>query len=227
MKNIPNNNLNEEIILGHNHSFDVGIARKLGLEAAIVYNHIIYWISINANKKDAELIEGKYWMYEKQEDIADFLGYLSYDSVKRAIKILLESGLLIKGNFNKNPFDKTSWYTITNQKLILIKKSLAKAHPCAIDSVPVRDPQRTGAPSIYKEHNYKQEEHQQQQHARDERDADDDLIFSDKEKEELKNFTPEDIQQAIEITKHECIQKANKSQVKYFFKVIANLPKKK
>ena len=117
----------DQIISGHSHSFDSGIARELGINAAIVYNHIIYWIRINAHKKDAEMIEGKYWMYETQKEMSDFLDYMSFEEVKKAVVKLLDAGLLIKGNYNKNPFDRTAWYTVPDQKII--KKTLTKA-PC-------------------------------------------------------------------------------------------------
>jgi DNA-binding Lrp family transcriptional regulator len=102
----------------HSHSINQGIARHLGLDCAAVLSHIIYWLQINASKKDAEMIEGKYWMYETQKQIADFLGYLSEDTVQKALKKLVELGILIKGNFNKNAFDRTTWYTVFDQEII-------------------------------------------------------------------------------------------------------------
>jgi hypothetical protein len=60
-----------------------------------------------------------------------------------------------------------------------------------------------------------------------EADVDVDLIFSDSEKETLKNFSAEQVSQAKKTTKENCKQTANPSRVKYFFKVIQNLPKEK
>lgn len=133
-----------ECIAGFSHSFDQGVAIKYGMAAAVVFNHIIYWLRFNFRKKDAELIEGKTWMYETQEAISESLGYLSYDEVKKAIKQLLDAGLLIKGNFNKNPFDKTNWYTVFDQKLIENGNNSNKSYESAIR----RDRQRPTAPSV-------------------------------------------------------------------------------
>lgn len=124
------------IISGFSHSFDTGIALELGLNAAIVYNHIYYWVERNSKTKDAEMIDGRYWMYESQKEMADFLGYLSEDEIQRAIKKLLDAGLIVKGNFNKNVFNRTNWYSIN----VPIKKSFTKPQKCGIDS-------RTGAGS--------------------------------------------------------------------------------
>lgn len=141
----------QDIFSGHAHAFDVGIATKVGIHSAIVFNHIVYWLNFNANKKNAEMIEGKYWMYETQKDIANSMGYLTEDEVQKAIKKLLEAGLLIKGNFNKNPFDKTNWYTVFDQNIFLNKnnnkKIITKPQNGGIESAIERHPERPAADS--------------------------------------------------------------------------------
>jgi hypothetical protein len=117
---------------GHSHSFDTGIAKELGLHCAIIYNHIIYWLKVNAAKGQG-IVNGKVWMYESQQQIADFLEYISLDEVKKSIPKLVEAGYLIKDNHNKNPFDKTSWYTVENQDII--QKSFTKVPNGTIDRV--------------------------------------------------------------------------------------------
>ena len=52
------------------------------------------------------------------------------------------------------------------------------------------------------------------------------IKFSDPEKEQLNNYTSEQIAQAYEITNRDCIQRANHSRVKFFFKVLENLKEK-
>lgn len=52
------------------------------------------------------------------------------------------------------------------------------------------------------------------------------IKFSDHEREQLNNYTPEQISQATEITHRDCIQRANHSRVKFFFKVLENLQEK-
>lgn len=135
---------------GHSHSFDVGVAKTLGLNAAVIFNHIVYWLRINA-AKGHNIKEGKVWMYEKQQEIADFLEYLSLDDVKKAMVKLIDSGLLIKGNFNSNPFDKTGWYTTSDQNIILVKKSNTKVPNGTIGSAKRHDPGCHLAPCIIQE----------------------------------------------------------------------------
>jgi hypothetical protein len=150
------------MISGHSHSFDVGIAKTLGINAAIVFNHIVYWLRINAAKGN-NIHENKVWMYETQQEIADFLEYMTLEQVKKAIVCLLDAGVLIKGNFNSNPFDKTAWYTTADQSICKIKKTLTKAPYGAIDKAHTLLPSSDTAPCIYKvQEEHIQEEQQQQ-----------------------------------------------------------------
>lgn len=101
----------KDIPSGYSHSFDVGIARKISVNAAIVYNHILYWLRINKSK-GFNFHEEKTWMYETCEEISVFFGYLSAKQVRDAINLLVDHGLLVKGNFSRNKFDRTTWYTL-------------------------------------------------------------------------------------------------------------------
>lgn len=121
-----------EIISGFNLSVDQGIAQSLGIEAAFIFNHIIYWLRINADKRDVEKIEGKYWMYETQKEMAEFFGFLDEDKICRGLKKLVESGLIERKCLSKNPFDRTYSYTVTDQRLI--KKSLRNPPICGIQA---------------------------------------------------------------------------------------------
>jgi hypothetical protein len=145
---------------GHSHSFDTGIAKELGLHCAIIYNHIIYWLRVNATKGQG-FVDGKVWMYESQQQISDFLEYMTLDEVKKAIPKLVESGYVIKGNHNKNPFDKTAWYTIPNQSEI--QKSFTKVPIGTFDSADSHDRESDLAPSINKEQTFPKGKVKQQQ----------------------------------------------------------------
>lgn len=100
-----------DIISGFNLSFDQGVAIQCGVNAAIVLNHIIYWLRFNEKNPEAQK-DGKIWMYETQEKMSEFLRFLSYKEVRNAVKILLEKNLIVKANFNNNHFVQTNWYSL-------------------------------------------------------------------------------------------------------------------
>lgn len=129
-------NLNQEdspCFSGHSHSFDTGLARHLGVNAAIVFNHIVYWLKIN-KFKNQNFIDGRTWMYETISQISEFLGYLSEKQVRDAVRILKENGLLIEGNYNQNKFDRTTWYALKNEddpyfQKMFSKRPVGQMHP--------------------------------------------------------------------------------------------------
>jgi hypothetical protein len=127
-------------IIGSSLSFDQGIAIECGVNAAIVYNHILYWLQQNIRNPRC-WHEEKIWMYESLPKIAEFFRFLTEKEVRLAITRLLEAGLLIRENFNSNKFDKTSWYSITDPSFILeIKKVNSKRPQGRIDATPEAHP---------------------------------------------------------------------------------------
>lgn len=206
------------IISGHSHTFDTGIAETLGLHAAIVFNHIVYWLKINCRKENANFYEGKYWMYETQKQMADFFGYLKEDDVWKAIKKLLDAGLLIKGNFNKSPFDKTGWYTTTDQEIFLgkkgIKEKFTKPLNSGIGDSQQRNPERPAAECNIQEDN--QEDNQEDHHQK----MIDDRFSKDEWAEIEKKYTKDQIKKAESLTIEKCACQKPESRRKYFRKVL-------
>ncbi len=96
------------------HSFDVEVASQCGVHAAILYNHIAYWIRANA-AKGMNFHDGRTWMYDNMKSFSLHMPYLTFDEVRRALEKLVNSGLIIKGNYNKVKFDRTIWYALGGQ----------------------------------------------------------------------------------------------------------------
>lgn len=115
------------------HSFNVGIATLTqSLEAATIFNHIIFWIKIN-KQNGKNQIDGRTWMYQSIPDMAYFFPYMNERQIKFAITKLVEKGLLIKGNFNENKFDKTAWYALADENLFISQKKFTKVQNCTIE----------------------------------------------------------------------------------------------
>jgi hypothetical protein len=216
----------QNIISGHSISFDTGIAKSLGVNAALIFNHIVYWLKVNASKKDAVLIEDKIWMYETQKDIAAYFEFLTEDEVQKAIKKLLDAGLLIKGCFNKNVFDRTNWYTTSDQSYYTdLKKCLRNRVLTESESIPGRNQKppvdgfRNRQSADCSIHNNNQEKQQKEHHLDD--DDDDDDFFSKIEEEELiKKYSQAKIDEAKRITIEKC--KSREARKKYFQTVLEN-----
>lgn len=97
------------------HSFDTVIAEKVGINAAVIFYNIQFWIEKNkANEK--HFYDGNYWTYNSVKAFSDLFPYLTEKQIRAAISKLEIEGYLTTGNFNKSSYDRTKWYSIPSDK---------------------------------------------------------------------------------------------------------------
>ena len=104
------------------HSFDIRIAEKYGVHAAVILNNIYFWIEKNrANEKN--MYDGHVWTYNSMSAFQELFPYLSKNQIEYALKKLIDGGILITGNYNKSPYDRTLWYAITEIGYSILENS--------------------------------------------------------------------------------------------------------
>ena len=99
-----------------NHSFNVDLAIKYGVECAIVLGHIAFWIGVNKRKKK-NFKDGKTWICQTRKDITAAVPYLTADRVRRLTDKLCRLGVIVKGNHNRSAIDKTIWYAFADEEI--------------------------------------------------------------------------------------------------------------
>jgi len=108
---------------GLHHTFDVDLATELkSLDLAVLVHHFQFWIRHNASTGKA-FQDGKTWMYQSLKEIAASFPYWSVKQVERFINKLVEVGILVKGNFNSNKYDRTAWYSFKNEERFAISRN--------------------------------------------------------------------------------------------------------
>lgn len=112
-----------------NVSFDVEVACKYGHTEAILINHFAFWIRFN-QRKNANFKDGRTWMYQTLDEIAENFPYLTKEQVRTTIDHLCQGKnrrskgeksfepLLIKGNYNKAAMDRTCWYAFIDESIL-------------------------------------------------------------------------------------------------------------
>lgn len=104
-----------------NHSFDVDIATQYGILEAILLDSINYWSLKNeANKKN--YFDGNYWTYNSTRAFSELFPYASQKKIQTALKKLIKEGLIVTGNYNKNAYDRTLWYALTEKGKYITRK---------------------------------------------------------------------------------------------------------
>lgn len=111
-----------------NHSFDIVIAEKYGVEIAIFLNNIAFWILKN-QANDRHFYEGRYWTYNSHAAFLELFPYWSTKNLRTIIKNCLKHELIIQSNFNLNGYDRTLWYALTDKGLSLFPHLTTQAQP--------------------------------------------------------------------------------------------------
>ena len=106
------------MIDSHNYHFNVGIAKKVGVDGAIMLQNIHYWILLNkANKQNYQ--DGEWWTYNTKKAFAELFPFWTEKQVRRILDNLINDGYLKTGNYNKAGYDRTLWYTLTEKGWML------------------------------------------------------------------------------------------------------------
>lgn len=93
------------------HSFEPKIAAQVGLNAAVLYQNLTFWVEKNqANRRN--LREGRYWTYNSIAAFAELFPYLTEKQIRTALDKLSNAGLILKGQFSDDRYDRTTWYTL-------------------------------------------------------------------------------------------------------------------
>lgn len=107
------------------HSFDIDIAVKVGVNAAVIYNNILHWVKKNAANGE-NFHDGHYWTYNSKKAFAELFPYMTDRQVRTALEKLKEEGYILTANYNANTYDRTLWYTVINDKCIGHKSPMEK-----------------------------------------------------------------------------------------------------
>lgn len=101
------------------HSFDIVSAGKYGVIEAILYENILHWLRVN-KANGANIQDGKVWTYNSVQAYSKLFPYLTTKQIRRAIESLVEQKAIVKGDYNKANYDKTSWYSIPDESILSI-----------------------------------------------------------------------------------------------------------
>lgn len=96
------------------HSFDPKIAERVGVNAAVLYQNIVWWCAKNAANKHNEH-DGRFWTYNSVKAWAELFPYLSAAQIRLALQKLEDNGLILSGVFNEIGYDRTKWYCPSEQ----------------------------------------------------------------------------------------------------------------
>lgn len=97
-----------------NHNFNITLAKRYGIEEAILIEHIYWWIHKNECEEVEDMVhDGAVWCRSTARGFAKYIPYMKPDKIWRILK-KLEGRVLRVGNYNRQALNQTLWYTFTD-----------------------------------------------------------------------------------------------------------------
>jgi hypothetical protein len=96
------------------YSFDLQLAIQFGVDEAIILNNICFWIEKN-KANEMHFHDGRYWTYNSIKAFNELFPYWSTRQIERILKSLESQGAILTANYNKNGYDKTKWYAVSDE----------------------------------------------------------------------------------------------------------------
>lgn len=96
------------------HHFNVELAKEYGILEAVLLNNLQFWIEKN-RANGTNFHDGHYWTYNSAKAFSELFPYASQKQIRKALQNLIGEGIIQTGNYNKNPYDRTLWYSFTEK----------------------------------------------------------------------------------------------------------------
>lgn len=111
------------------YSFNIQEAKQYGINEAIFLKNLKTWIMVNranetnfhqVSEKDYPNLKGqsRYWSYNSFKAYAKLFPFWNERQVRHTIDSLLKKNVILKGVYNSNPYDRTSWYALFDESII-------------------------------------------------------------------------------------------------------------
>ena len=96
------------------HYFNPDVALEFGIEKAVLIQHLAIQIEKNM-ANNMHFHDGRFWTYNTLNALGKQFPYIGTKSIHRHLSVLVEKGVLVKGNYNQVPTDRTVWYAFTDR----------------------------------------------------------------------------------------------------------------
>jgi hypothetical protein len=87
--------------------------KKYGIISAAIIGRIKHWCENNQKKKVKDRYYDEFWWsgFISSKEFSEQLG-IPVKTIEKHLSKLIKTNVLIKDNFNKKKYDKTSWYRV-------------------------------------------------------------------------------------------------------------------
>lgn len=107
------------------------LAVKIGLNEAIALQQVHYWTKgYEVVQSKGHYKKGRYWVYNSYRQWkTDNFPFWSEATIKRTFSELAKKKLILTENLNKDRRDKTKWYTIDYDEVLILEQKCDEKNP--------------------------------------------------------------------------------------------------
>lgn len=102
------------------YMFDVELATQYGTDEAIFLENLVFWV-IHNRENERNFFDGRTWTYNSVRALKSLFPFWSDYQMRRVLESLIKQGVIVKGNYNKNPYDRTMWYALADEENLILK----------------------------------------------------------------------------------------------------------
>lgn len=93
------------------HSYNVAVAEEVGINAAVIFNNICFWVEQNyANERN--FINEKYWTYNTVSAFHTMFPEMTPNQISYALQKLEQAKYIESAFLSSDTRDRTKWYTV-------------------------------------------------------------------------------------------------------------------
>lgn len=105
----------KEIPITKIHSYNVSVAVDVGVNAAVLFNNICFWVEEN-KANDRNFINGTWWTYNTTKALVELFPEMTTNQIDYALDKLIKNGYIKKDFLGDDPKDRTSYFTVCDFK---------------------------------------------------------------------------------------------------------------
>lgn len=115
------------------HFFSDEVALEVGINGAIILNHLHYWLKKNADN-EMNYHDGYFWTYNSIAAYKKQFPFWSEKTIYRILRELEVNGYVKTGNYNQSAYDRTKWYALTEKSVKLLASTIVQEYENSQDN---------------------------------------------------------------------------------------------
>jgi rubrerythrin len=105
------------------HIMSVPLAVQYGSSEALFLSNICWWLEKN-RANEQHFHDGRYWTYNTMAGFTELFPYFTVHQIQHIISKLRDKGILFVANYNKIGYDRTNWYSVSDEAMALFLGAL-------------------------------------------------------------------------------------------------------